>query len=231
MSAAPDVRVWRIALDPASAPDADALAQLSLRERARAEQFYSDDLRFRWLHGHVATRRILAQALGVAPSDVAYGEGASGKPFLVTPGGSGLEYNYSDSGELGLLAVSTVGAVGADVEAMRRLPELERITERFFSVEEREAILSLPAAERHGAFHRVWARKEAYIKAVGDGLAHGLHRFAVTYAKGDARFVQMDGSREEARAWTLAEVEVPSGYEAAVAIRRPAVSIEVLDYR
>ena len=66
---------------------------------------------------------------------------------------------------------------------------------------------------------------------MGDGLAHWRHRLAVPCAKGDAGFVQMDGGREEARAWTLAEVAVPSGYEAAVAIRRPAVSIEVLDYR
>lgn len=225
------VRVWRIALDPDAPPPADALAELSAAERARAAMFVTDALRNRWLHGHVATRRILARALGVAPASVEYFAGASGKPFIAMPAGSGIEFNYSDSGELGLLAVTTAGPVGADVEAMRRLPELEGITKRFFSAEERKAILALDVHERTGAFHRVWARKEAYIKAVGDGLAHGLHRFAVTHAKGDARFVHLDGSREEAAAWTLAEIAVPEGYEAAVAIRCADVSVEVADYR
>lgn len=85
--------------------------------------------------------------------------------------------------------------------------------------------------ERTGAFHRVWARKEAYIKAVGDGLAHGLHRFAVTHASVHARFVHLDGDREEAKTWTLAEIAVPDGYEAAVAMRCADASGQVADYR
>lgn len=224
------ITVWRIALDPARAPSAADCALLSAAEMERASRFATDELRHRWLHGHVAMRRILAARLGVAPADLAYGAGASGKPFLAAPAGSGLEFNFSDSADLALLAVSDAGPVGVDVEALRRVPEFEAITARFFSTEERTALLALPEAERLGAFHRVWARKEAYIKAVGDGLAHGLQRFAVTHARGDARFVHLDGSREAARGWTLAEVEVPAGYEGAVAVPRPACPIAVADY-
>lgn len=215
----PVVSVWRIPLDPHAPPPAAAVATLSDAERARAAQFATDALRHRWLHGHVAVRRILASVLGVAPGAIAYGAGASGKPFVASPAGTGLEFNYSDSADLALLAVTTAGPVGVDVEALRPVPEFEAITARFFSAEERTALLALPEAERRGAFHRVWARKEAYIKAVGDGLGHGLHRFAVTHERGDARFVHLDGSREAAAGWTLAEVEVASGYEGAVAIR------------
>lgn len=222
--------MWRIALDPSRPPAAAAVAELSGAEHDRAAGFVTDAIRNRWLHGHVAMRRILAGVLGVDPRAIAYGAGASGKPFLAAPAGTGVEFNYSDSGELALLAVTTAGPVGVDVEAMRRLPELERITERFFSAEEREAILALPEGERAGAFHRVWARKEAYIKAVGDGLAHGLHRFAVTHAKGDARFVHLDGSREAAAGWTLAEVEVAEGYEAACAVNWRDQPLTVRDY-
>lgn len=225
------VTVWRIALDPHAPPPADALALLSAAERARAAQFFTDALRNRWLHAHVAMRRILARALGVAPEAIVYGAGASGKPFVASPAHDGLEFNFSDSGDLAVLAVTRAGPVGADVERVREVKELEAITARFFSAEERDAILALDEAERRPAFHRVWARKESYIKAVGDGLAHGLHRFAVTHAADDVRFVHLDGSREEAAAWRLAAIEVPEGYAAAVAIRLAGAVIEVFDHR
>ena len=229
------ITVWRIALDPRRAPPPDAVAELSDGERARAARFVSDEFRNRWLHGHVAMRRILAQALGAAPRSLEFDANAAGKPGLAShrtsQGGPAIDFNFSDSGDLALLAVSTVGAVGVDVEQVRPQPALERITRRFFADEEREALFALPAEHQLEAFFRIWARKEAYIKAVGTGLAAGLQLFAVTIDADEARFVRLDAAPGEVEQWSLRSVRVPAGYHAAVATRRVPVDVEERDYR
>ncbi len=213
----PEVTVHRIALDATRPPDARAVAELSDAERARAARFASTALRDRWLWGHVALRRILARALDVAPARVAYGTGESGKPFLAAPSGTGIEFSYSDSGDLALVALSTGGPVGVDVEACRPRRDVEAIAASHFAPAEREALRALPEAERLSAFYRIWTRKEAYLKALGVGLSHGLGRFVVTHTEADAHLVSVvGGSRGTAPMW-LRSVAVPAGYAAAVA--------------
>lgn len=223
------ITVWRIALDAARPPGADELAILSEVERARAARFMRDTDRNRWLRAHVATRRILGEALDVEPKAVEFGAGKSGKPFVSSPGDSGLEINLSDSGDLALLALSRVGPVGVDVEHVRPLTDMEAIAESHFAVEERAALLALPEAERLDGFYRLWTRKEAYIKALGKGLGHALDRFVVTIAPADVRFVHLDGDAGVARTWALRAIPVPTGYFGALAVRRDEVSVDVLD--
>lgn len=224
------VTVWRIALDPARAPDAEALAELSEAERARAALFVTDALRNRWLTAHVAMRRILARELGVRPDEIVYGAGAAGKPFIASPAGSGVEYSFSDSGDLALLAVGRGGALGVDVEAYRAISDLEGVAERFFAPEERVALFSLPESERRGGFHRLWTRKEAYIKAIGTGLGHALDRFVVTIDRDDVRFISIDGDLDAAKRWELRSIEVSGGYEAAFACESAPSDLVVADY-
>lgn len=224
------VTVWRIALDPARAPDAEALAELSDAERERAALFVTDALRNRWLTAHVAMRRILARELGVRPDEIVYGAGAAGKPFIASPAGSGVEYSFSDSGDLALLAVGRGGALGVDVEAYRAISDLEGVAERFFAPEERVALFSLPESERRGGFHRLWTRKEAYIKAIGTGLGHALDRFVVTIDRDDVRFISIDGDLDAAKRWELRSIEVSGGYEAAFACESAPSDLVVADY-
>lgn len=220
------ITVWRIALAGDAPPDADALAVLAPSEHARAAQFAFDGDRHRWLHAHVAIRRILGAALGVAPAALRFTTGPKGKPALAWPEGSGLEFNFSDSADLALLALSRDAPVGVDVEHRHRVSNLEGIAASHFAAEEREALLALPAADRVETFFRIWTRKEAYIKAIGIGLTFGLDRFAVTIEAAAPRFLHIDGSAEEARAWTLANVPTAGPYVAALATRRPEVALE-----
>ena len=223
------VTVWRIPLDPSRPPAAEALAELSDAERKRASLFATDALRNRWLTAHVAMRRILARELGVRPETIVYGAGAAGKPFIASPAGSGVEYSFSDSGDLALLAVGRGAALGADVEACRSISDLEGVAERFFAPEERAALFALPEADRRAGFYRLWTRKEAYIKAIGTGLGHSLDRFVVTIEVDDVRFVSLDGDAEAAKRWDLRPIAVPSGYEAAVATHGPINALTVRD--
>lgn len=223
-----DVAVWRVPLDPARAPDAGALAELSPDERARADLFATDALRNRWLGAHVALRRILARALGVAPQAIAYGKAEVGKPFVAAPAGRDLEFNFSDSGDLALVAVSRCGPVGVDVELCRPERDLLTLAESFFAAEERAALRALPEAERPAAFYRIWARKEAFIKAVGLGLRFGLERFAVSSEADAPRLLRVDTDPRAGERWQLRDVPVADGYAGALVAPAEAGRIESL---
>lgn len=224
------VTVWRIVLDPARAPSTGAVAELSEEERARAARFATDALRNRWLHGHVATRRILAKELGVSPRAIVYGAGVAGKPFVASPAGSGIEFSYSDSGDLALVAVGRGRSVGVDVESLRPLSDLAGVAERFFAVEECAALLALSEPEREAGFYRLWTRKEAYIKALGTGLGHPLAQFVVTIATNDARLVSVAGNAAAAAPVAMRSIEVGVGYESALVVMRPDLTLTVMDW-
>jgi len=225
------ITVWRIPLDASRPPTPDELAVLSEKERARAARFLRDTDRHRWLQAHAATRRILGDALDVAPGSIEFGAGAAGKPFIASPAERGLEFNFSDSGDLALLALSRVGPVGVDVERARPLTDMAAIAESHFAEQERAALFALPEPERIAGFYRLWTRKEAYIKAIGTGLGHSLDRFAVTIERGDVRFLHLDGDELEARRWVLAAIEAPDGYAGALAARSVQTPIVVRDIR
>lgn len=216
------VTVWRIALDATEPPDAAAVAELSEAERARAARFATDALRNRWLHGHSAMRRILARDLGVEPGHVEYGVGVHGKPFVARPSGAAIEFSYSDAADAALLAVSRAGPVGVDIEPIDRPAEVEAIAESRFAPSERDALRGLAGGARAERFFRIWARKEAALKATGIGLSVGLASVAVPV---DAAIVPaaafaMPGSTER---WSLEDLDVGPGSVAALV--RPEGSV------
>lgn len=211
------VDVWRVALDATRPPAAALISELSEAERARAARFATDALRNRWFAAHVALRRILAARLDVPPATISYSTGANGKPQLASPAGTALEFNLSDSDGYALIAVSFGGAVGADVERRRPLPDLLTLARRYFAESEQTALLELPAAEQHAAYYRLWTRKEAYLKALGAGLSYGLARFAVTASAADARLLVADGDHDVGRRWRIEPITVADDYEACVA--------------
>lgn len=221
------ITVWRIALDPSRAPSAADCALLSAAEMERASHFLLDEVRHRWLQAHVAYRRILGAALGVDPGALVFGATAQGKPVLRHPASARPEFNWSDSADLALLAVSDGAPVGVDVEAMRAQPRLEAMAATKFAPEEGAALLALPSDERPAAFYRIWTRKEACLKALGVGIDFGLKRFAVSIDDGPARVLRMDGAPYAAEHWTVRSIGMPDGYTAAVATLGPMGPVTV----
>jgi 4'-phosphopantetheinyl transferase len=167
---------------------------------------------------------LLGAYLGVPPSIVGFVYGPQDKPALAPPlDASGLQFNVSHSGEVALYAVGLHQRIGVDIEQARPLDDLAALAERNFSAAERRALFTLPPEQRPLAFFTCWARKEAFIKALGEGLSHPLDTFTVTLAPGQpARFVEIGGEAGAAERWTLAALDVPAGYHAALAAEGPA---------
>ncbi len=216
-----ELHVWAAALDPA--PErVEALGRtLSADEWTRARRFKFEIHRRRFVAGRGVLRALLGDYLGVAPERLAFTYGERGKPDLApslqTP--RPLFFNLSHSHELALVGVTRAREVGVDVEHLKPMSDLLRIAERFFAPEETAALLGLPATEHERAFFRCWTRKEAYLKAVGVGLAAPLDSFLVTLAPGEAaRMLSLRGDAAAGERWRLAHLEPAAGYLGAVAV-------------
>jgi len=209
-----EVHVWHADLDRVPEPvHADSLSA-DERERGRRFRFERDRRRFVAARGLL--RVLLGRYLDVHPAGVRFGYGPRGKPFLAS--GDGLRFNVSHSGGLALLAFAWRREVGVDVERVRPVPEAEDIARRYFSPWEAADLLRLPEGERAAAFFRCWTRKEAFVKATGDGLSRPLDGFDVTVAPGEpARVVRVAGEPEVAGRFWIEDVSPGRGFAAAVA--------------
>ena len=131
-----------------------------------------------------------------------------------------IRFNLSHSHGKALYAISRGREVGVDLEFIRCDLEAEQIAERFFSHSEIETLRALPPSLRKYAFFLCWTRKEAYIKARGEGLSMSLDQFDVSLTPGKpAALLRTNPDSDEALRWSLRDLKPASGYAAALAIR------------
>ena len=216
------LHVWAVPLDGDPAPFDGLLCPV---EEDRLARFRFADHRRRYQISHGALRRILGGYLQQDPRAVVFRHGPRGKPFLE---GGGLSFNLSHSGQLALVAV-TAEEVGVDVEKARRLDSLMQIAERHFSDREFGALRALSREDRELAFYRCWTRKEAYIKALGEGLSLALDSFEVSICE-QAEFVACHDGREDPAAWSMLDVSPGAGYVGAVAARASGLLVKKLRF-
>ena len=214
-----EVHVWRADLEVSPAALLHMGKTLSADEQERAERFHSPVDRARYLAGRGILRALLARYLGTRAGDLRFCCNAHGKPALVPGSGTeDLRFNLSHSHRLALFAFAFRHEVGVDLEYVRpSLPD-DRLAERFFSPQEVTRLRALPERAQTEAFFHCWTRKEAYIKARGEGLGIGLASFTVSLALGqltDLLITNDDGL--EAGRWSLRALAPGDGYVAAIA--------------
>lgn len=184
---------------------------LAPEESDRARGFRTAALRAAFIAARGLLRAILARSLGLDPARLPLEAGAGGKPRVALP--ARLRFNLAHSGGCALYALGHDRELGVDLERVKPMPDAESIARRFFSPAEAADILSLGARERDAAFFRCWTRKEAYVKATGEGLGLGLDRFSVTLLPGEPPALQ---APEDGRAWSLFDVSPEARYAAAL---------------
>lgn len=218
-----ELRLWSIPLDPSPGAVEALTKLLSPDERERAARFRFDVHRRRYIVGRGALRRLLGRELGVSPEAVGFDYGPRGKPFLAARHGRpDLQFNLSNSEELALAGFFFGHEVGVDVEFLKPMPDAEEIGERFFSIPEREVLHRVAADRKEIAFFNAWTRKEAYLKAVGEGLAVALDSFDVTLAPGEpAKMLALNGDPRAAERWFYLHLDPEPRYVGAVAIELP----------
>lgn len=165
------VHVWHLDADSEAVNEWYYREVLSPDERSRASCFRLAVQQTRYIVGRGILRLLCGRYLRVEPDQLSFAYGAWGKPFLaVHDDALRLHFNVSHAENIVLYAFARDRAVGVDVEQVRADTDIMTIARRWFTPRETEVIGLLSAREQRGAFFRFWTRKEAYLKAVGDGL-------------------------------------------------------------
>ena len=193
---------------------------LTADERQRAERYIFQKDRTHFVVARGLLRVLLGCYLRQEPLHLRFIYGPHGKPALATDtGGVALRFNVSHSHGLALYAITRGREVGVDVERIRPKVAQEKIAERFFSPREVTVLRALPTPLQATAFFACWTRKEAYIKATGDGLSLPLDQFDVSLAPGEpAVLLRTAWDPQEVACWALQDLAPAPGYRAAVAV-------------
>ena len=202
-------------------PFIDSLERsLSADERERAGRFYFEKDRNHYVTARALLRDILGRYLNLPPAQIRFCYGDHGKPALAESfAKSRLRFNLSHAHGLALYAVARGREVGIDIELIRPDFADERIAEQFFSHKEVTMLRSLRDYMQQEAFFNCWTRKEAYVKARGEGLSLPLDQFSVSLTPGiPAALLSVEGDPEERSRWSLRELIPAPGYAAALAV-------------
>lgn len=213
--------VWRIDVRGGGE---DLARLLSADEVERAARFSSARARGAFVTTRGALRTLAGSYLGVAPESVTFSYGPKGKPEV-----EGLSFNVSHAGDVALAAFGR-GRIGVDVEVMRPDAPVRALARRFFTSAENEALERLSGEDLMRGFYGCWACKEAFVKAVGEGLSFGLGRVEVAVFPAPADVLSVGGDAGAAAQWTLRAVDADPGYAAAVAVDAPGEDVVVRDW-
>lgn len=220
MLANKEVHVWLASLDQ---PDIDfnRLAQtLSENEITKTRRYHFNRDRRRFIVGRGALRLILGLYTGSPPERLEFLTGANGKPYLAKKCNSDkLMFNVSYANRLILYGFTRNIRIGVDVEHIRAMPDAADIAARFFSKRENKKFQALPQSQKRSAFFQCWTRKEAYLKALGEGISDRLDQFDVSLNSCEpAALLRTSWDPKEADRWSLMEINPGSGYIGTIAV-------------
>src|SRR5215469_7012517 len=218
-----EVHVWRTDLDAALGLIGPLEHVLSVDERQRATRFHRSLDRERFVLSRAFLREVLSVYVETDPAELQFAVAAGGKPALrAAAGAEPVHFNLSHAEAIALLAVTAAGPVGIDIERVRGDFEHNAIARQYFSAAECQEYFRLGDGERPTAFARLWTRKEAYLKALGDGLSRPLESFTVATLSGtDAASPGFVGTHDATGGWIVFGIDAPPGFEAALATRAP----------
>ena len=214
---ADEVHVWHPDLDQHAAADLRLL--LSDDEIARADRFHFAKDRDHYIVARGLLRNLLASYLSIQATELRFVYAEKGKPSLDASQSGTINFNLAHSKTRAIYAFSLGRQIGVDLEYIREDLEGDRIAERFFSARDISELKTVPAELRKQAFFNCWTRKEAYIKARGEGLSMPLDEFDVSLLPGaEAALLRNHKAPEEVRRWTMQSIKVPVGYVAALVV-------------
>ena len=217
-----EVHVWLASLDVPADKLSALRSLLNDDELSRADRFLQPQHRVHSAAARGFLRTLLGHCLRVAPQSLEFQFNSFGKPSLAGAfADADLRFNLSHSHGLALFALARGREIGVDIERIRPTFAAERIAERFFAPAESARLRSLPNEQRPQAFFECWTRKEAYVKARGDGLSRRLDSFEVAFGPGMPPAILAAGDEADAARWAVMDLQPPPGFVGALVIARP----------
>lgn len=216
-----DLHIWTAALSGSVEQLAYFDSLLTVDEKVRAQRFYFERDRNRYIFARGTLRTLLAVYLGLEPPKIPIIYGPIGKPALgPVPGDKHLEFNVAHSNDWAAYVFGWERPLGIDLEHVRPLADVDALAQRFFCARESELIHSLSGDEKWETFFKIWTCKEAILKAHGSGLTVPLNHFEISMGLDDV--VRISSIAEEAAHladWHLELIDLVPGYKSAFAVR------------
>jgi len=214
-----EIHIWSTTLVLSNDQETLKLAWLSNDERDRANRFHFLIHKRRYIAARSTLREIMSIYLNVAPQEIIFAYDDNKKPYLHRPNFPRLQFNLSHSNEIAVYAFTLDHPIGVDIEKVQDKYD-EKVARRFFSHDEKVTLQELPLHDRITGFYRIWARKEAIIKAIGKGLAMPLPTFSVSVNNIHEK-ITLEGNET----WSLIPLSIHGSYQSAVATHQVITKI------
>ncbi len=213
------IDVWLTRIDLSDEEIKKYVETLSEDEKVRAAKFSVPYKYDEYVVSRGLLRKALSHVLKQDPLDFQFEYTESNKPYLSQKNINGsIAFNLSHSHGRALIAISVDRNMGIDIEKIRPEVEYEKLAGRFFSEAEYAALMLLPSAERIKAFFATWTRKEAFVKAVGKGIAFGLSEFDVNVdAHAQPLMLATRWNPADVSTWLMTNIDVEDNYCACIA--------------
>ncbi len=224
-----DVHVWFVRLEEISGHLGTLLEILAPHEAARAGRFFFERDRNEYILTRGLLRQILGCYAGLSPRLLEFLYNRYGKPVLAGEGpGDRLAFSVSHSHGVAVYAITRGRQVGVDIEYTDEHVEFDQLAERLFSPREISLFRQVPINKRSEAFYSCWTRKEAYIKASGEGLSLDLRSFDVGCGpEPAASALSLADDPGGTQRWSLADLPAPVEYAAALAVENAALPLVI----
>ena len=216
-----EIHIYRSSLELTADKLIESESLLSPDELQKAYRYKFEKDRDHYIAGRAFLRRILGRYLNQSPDKISFSYSEKGKPYIID---SPVKFNLAHSGGKAVFAFAENAEVGIDIEYMRELPDALQIAKRFFSDEEVNEFMKVSDDEIKPAFFNCWTRKEAFIKAVGDGLSFPLKDFTVTILPGvNPEIKWIKAKDDEVKEWSLVNIETDQNYVSSLAVKAAKV--------
>jgi len=227
-----EVHVWRVFLDVTTVELESLLGFLSVDEVARAGRFHFERDQKRFIAARGILRKILGSYLNKRPEKICFEYSSHGKPMLAhNPGDDNICFNLSHSGAFALYAVTLRKKIGIDIESIRDNVSVEQVAQQFFSQNEIRSLEKIDINKRSELFFQYWTRKEAFLKARGEGISFPMEQCDISLINGRvlSPVTAQDNNREVSRLY-VQDLFPGNGYAAAIAIEGGDWNISCLHY-
>lgn len=218
-----EIHIYRSSLETTSDKIKDYESFLSADELYKANRYKFEKDRVHYITGRALLRNILSRYLNQFPGEIVFSYLDKGKPFIKD---TEVKFNLAHSGGRAVYAVANNIDIGIDIEFMRELPDALQIAKRFFSEKEVDEFSEIREVDIRTAFFNCWTRKEAFIKAVGEGLSYPLKDFSVTLKPGDKpEILWIKDKAEEVKYWSLINIDTDENYISSLAVKAENVKV------
>lgn len=210
-----EIHIYRIKISDNVSSAEDFKSILSDDELLKAGRYKFENLRMNYIISRSMLRIILSGYLQISPSEIHFNYTNKGKPFLSE---TNLKFNLSHSNDYTVYAFNRKEEIGVDLEFLREVPDAGRISKNYFSAEEIKELNEVDKENLYRAFLNCWTRKEAFIKAKGDGLSFPLENFSVSL-KPETTPELLWVKNEDKNNWSLYDLNIDDDYVSCLAVQ------------